>query len=184
MKSNYLNEPRVLAIAPCVQGIGFVVFDGPRLPIDWGVKWTRDDKNAKGLEKIADLIDLYQPDMVVFEDYRGDGSRRAKRIEDLLDAIAELVRQRNIPTASYSRGRVRHLFASDNAVATTGAISKYRIAESIAKEIPEFAARLPGERKIWLPEHANMSIFDAASLALTYFSTIAEKDGSEFEQAA
>jgi hypothetical protein len=190
MKSNYINQPRVLAIAPCVQGIGFVVFNGPRLPIDWGVKWTRDDKNAKGIKNVAELIDRYQPDLVVFEDYRGDGSRRAKRIEDLLDAIAELVRGRKIQTATYSRNQVRRIFATDAAAVTTGAAAttavttKYRIAKAIAGEIPELAPRLPGERKIWLPEHANMSIFDAASLALTYFSTVAEKDGSEFELAA
>jgi Holliday junction resolvasome RuvABC endonuclease subunit len=178
MKSNCINQPRVLAIAPCVQGIGFVVFNGPRLPIDWGIKWTRDDKNAKGIEKVAELIDCYQPDIVVSEDYRGEGSRRAKRIEELLDAIAALVRQRGIRTASYSRDSVRQLFSTD------GAATKYRIAKAIAGEIPELAPRLPGERKIWLPEHANMSIFDAASLALTYFSTVAEKDGSEFELAA
>jgi hypothetical protein len=38
--------------------------------------------------------------------------------------------------------------------------------------IPEFAPRLPPERKIWLPEHANMSLFDAAILTLTYFDEI------------
>jgi hypothetical protein len=43
---------------------------------------------------------------------------------------------------------------------------------------------LPAERKIWLPEHANMSIFDAASLALTHFGAIAQEAGSDVKQAA
>jgi len=178
MISKTITEQRVLAIAPCVQGIGFVVFIGPRLPIDWGIKWTRDEKNAKGVAKVAELIDRYQPDIVVFEDHHGEGSRRAKRIEDLLDAIAVLVRRQNIKTAHFSRHGVRQLFAAD------GAVTKYQIAKAIAAEIPELAPRFPGERKIWLPEHANMSIFDAASFALTHFATIAQKGGSDVEQAA
>jgi len=179
MNSKNIKTIRVLAIAPCVQGIGFVVFNGPRLPIDWGVKWTRDEKNAQGMAKVGDLVECYQPDVVVFEDYEGEGSRRAERVEELLDAIAALVDSRNIKIASYSRGSVRQLFA------TSGAVTKFQIAEAIAEEIPELAPRLPPERKIWLPERANMSIFDAAALAFTYFSTIAsEEDGPELEQAA
>ncbi len=179
MNSSKINKVCVLSIAPCVQGIGFIVFNGPRLPIDWGVKWTRDEKNTQGVAKVAQLIECYRPDVVVFEDYQGEGSRRAKRVEDLLDAIAALVCRRNISTASYSRGSVRQLFA------TSGAVTKFQIATDIAEEIPELAPRLPLERKIWLPEHANMSIFDAASLALTYYATTApEEDGTDLEQAA
>ncbi len=178
MNSNRINEARVLAIAPCVQGIGFIIFDEPRSPIDWGIKWTRNEKNAKGVAKVAGLIDRYQPGVVIFEDPRGEGSRRAKRIEDLLDAIAALVRRQNIETARYSRRRVRHLFAAK------GAATKFRIAKIIAEELPELAPRLPGERKIWLPEHANMSIFDAASLALTHFAAKELEAGSDLEQAA
>jgi Holliday junction resolvasome RuvABC endonuclease subunit len=178
MNSNRKNETRVLGIAPCVQGIGFTVFDGPRLPIDWGIKWTRSEKNAKGLAKVAELIDRYQPDVVVLEDHRGEGSRRAKRIENLLDAIAALVGRKNIETARYSRRQVRRRFAAD------GATTKFRIARSIAKELPELAPRLPAARKIWLPEHANMSIFDAAGLALTYYAEIAQDTGPEVKRAA
>lgn len=176
MNAKIINEPRVLALAPCVQGVGFVVFNGPQLPIDWGVKWTREEKNAKGVAKIAALIDCYQPDVVVFEDPHGEGSRRATRIENLLDAIAALVRQRKIDSARYSRDGVRQLFASD------GATTKYQIATAIAEEIPELAPRLPAKRKIWLPEHANMSIFDAVSLALTYFA--AQEGETEIARAA
>jgi hypothetical protein len=172
------SESRVLGIAPCVQGIGFIVFNGSRYPIDWGIKWARGEKNTKGIAIVAELIDRYQPDVVVFEDYHGEGSRRTKRIEGLLDAIAALVCRQKIKSASYSRGRVRQGFAAYSAV------TKFQIAKAIANEIPELAPRLPGERKIWLPEHANMSIFDAASLALIYFSTIAQEEGSDVRRAA
>jgi len=178
MNSNKIAETRILAIAPCVQGIGFIVFNGPQMPIDWGVKWTRVEKNALGVAKIAELIDRYQPEMVVLEDPHGEGSRRAKRIEDLLDDIASMVRRRNIAIARYSRAQVRRHFAGD------GNATKYRIAKAIAQYLPDLAPRLPAERKIWLPEHANMSLFDAASLALTHFAAITQEAGAELQQAA
>ncbi len=73
---------------------------------------------------------------------------------------------------------MRHRFAA------AGAATKFRVAKSIAKGLPELAPRLPAERKIWLPEHANMSIFDAASLALTHFAAVAQDTGSEVKRAA
>jgi hypothetical protein len=166
MNSETIATPRVLAIAPCVQGIGFTVFNGPALPIDWGVKWIRGEKNTKALLKVTTLIEGYQPDVVVLEDCQGDGSHRAKRVEDLINAIAVLAQRRNIQVIRYSRNRMRRRFAAE------GAITKHQIAKEITKVIPEFAPRLPPERKIWLPEHANMSLFDAAILTLTYFDEI------------
>jgi len=164
MNSNKNKKPRVLGLAPCVQGIGFIVFDEPDLPIDWGVKWARGDKNEKGVAKVAALIERYQPDLLVFEDHRGKGSHRAKRIEDLLDAIASLATRHKIPFARYPRNHVRRRFAAE------GAATKYQIATAIAAAFPELAPRLPAVRKIWLPEHANLSLFDATALVLTDFS--------------
>ena len=164
MSTKSIREPRVLAVAPFVSGIAYVLFNGPWLPIDWGIKWIRSDKNKKGSEKVAGLIRRYQPDILVFEDHSGPGSRRAKRIETLLDDMREITKREKIEPRGYSRGQIRDVFSAH------GAITKYDIAKAIAEQYPDFAPKLPGPRKIWLPEHPNMSIFDAASLALTYFS--------------
>jgi len=164
MSTKSIREPRVLAVAPFVSGFAYVLFNGPWLPIDWGIKWIRSDKNAAGVKKVAGLIKKYQPDILVFEDHTGPGSRRAKRIETLLDDIREIAEREKVEPRRYSRGQIREVFA------THGAVTKYDIAKAIAEQYPDFAPRLPGPRKIWLPEHPNMSIFDAVSLALTYFS--------------
>ena len=164
--SEGIREPRVLAVAPCVYGIGYVVFNGPWLPLDWGIKWTKSDKNTKGIAKLGELIERYRPDVLVFEDHGGEGSRRSKRVGHLLDGLAELARDRQTETRRYSRARIREAFAS------YGAVTKHEIAKAVVTEFPDFAPRLPVKRKIWLPEHPNMSIFDAASLALTYFSSM------------
>ena len=159
-----IRQPIVVAIAPFVRGVGFVVFSGPWMPIDWGIKWTEADKNPRSLAKVGELLERYEPDMLVFEDHAGEGSRRSGRVRRLLDAIEELAQKKNIATNRYSRARIRNCFSE------FGAVTKHDIAEAIAKEFPEFGPRLPVKRKIWLPEHPNMSIFDAAALALTFFS--------------
>jgi Holliday junction resolvasome RuvABC endonuclease subunit len=176
MNPNTTQEPRVLAIAPCVQGLGFVFFNEPQTPIDWGVKWVRGEKNAIGLANVADLINCYKPDVVVIEDCQGEGSHRSKRIEDFLDEIAALAQRHRIKVIRYSRNRMRQGFAAE------GAVTKHQIATAIAKAFPEFAPRVPPIRKIWLPEHANLSLFDAIALALTYFA--AQEDASDRARAA
>ncbi len=164
MSTQSIREPRVLAVAPFVSGIAYVLFNGPWLPIDWGIKWIRSDKNAAGVKKVAGLIEKYQPDILVFEDHTGPGSRRAKRIETLLDDIREIAEREKVEPRRYSRGQIREVFSAH------GAVTKYDIAKAIAEQYRDFAPKLPGPRKIWVAEHPNMSIFDAASLALTYFS--------------
>ena len=156
------RQPIVLAVVPCYRGIAFVTFSGPWLPIDWGIKWTEAD-NPRGVRAVRELIDGCRPDVLVFEDYGGEGSRRGKRIETLLDAIKELAREKKIATRQYSRAQIRDCFVED------GAFTKYEIAQIIAQQYPRLVPLLPPKRKIWLAEHPNMYIFDACSFALTYF---------------
>ncbi len=107
MPRNAIREPRVLAIAPSVSGVAYVLFHGPWLPLDWGIKWTKTDKNIKGVEKVAELLEKHDPDVLVLEDYGGKGSRRAKRVEDLLDAVMEVARSRKVEVHRYVNGGVK-----------------------------------------------------------------------------
>jgi hypothetical protein len=58
--------------------------------VDWGVKETKTDKKKKSLKLIDDLIDRYQPNVIVVEDYGGKGSRRCQRIQGLINDISKL----------------------------------------------------------------------------------------------
>ncbi len=155
----------VLAVYPSTRGFGYVAFEGPRFPIDWGVKRVRGNKNTESIKKIAELLRFYRPDTLVLEDYRGRASRRARRIERLIDGAAELARCERIEPRSYSRDAIRRCFAD------TGRVNKYEIAQIIARQFPELGLHLPPERKIWMSEDPRMNIFDAAALALTFFHT-------------
>lgn len=161
------NNKLVLAIHPNTRGFGFALFQGSQKPLDWGVKEVREKnkkyKNIGCREKINDLINLYQPDVLVVEDYKGEGSRRHLRIQELIEDIHKLAKREKVAICSYSRGKICEVFSQ------FGAQTKYEIAKKIAEWLPVFETRMPPVRKAWMSEDYRMAIFDAVSLALTYF---------------
>jgi Holliday junction resolvasome RuvABC endonuclease subunit len=157
------REIRVLAIDPATRGFGFAVLEGPDRLIDWGVKETKTDKSRRSQRLIADLIDQYEPAMLVLEDYAGKGSRRCARVQHLIDAISELASQKNVRVKRISQGDVKRRFRE------LGAVTKYEIAVAIAKRFPELSPRLPRFRKPWMSEDYRMSIFDAVALGIACF---------------
>lgn len=70
--------------------------------------------------------------------------------------MASYCRTRELPVALVTRRAVQDAFAESGR-------TKHDIAKAIADEYPELAARLPAERKLWLPEDQQMNIFDAIS---------------------
>jgi GNAT superfamily N-acetyltransferase len=163
---NLASEARlVLAVFPSARGFGFAAFEGSQSLIDWGTRRIAGDKNAVSLDKIEELLEFYGPDTLVLEDYRGDGSRRARRIEELIESAEKLARHKRVGLQTYSRGEIRKSFA------LYGAVNKYQVAQVIAKKFPELGHHLPPPRKIWISEDPRMRIFDAAALAFTFFHT-------------
>jgi Holliday junction resolvasome RuvABC endonuclease subunit len=158
------KEKRILAIDPTTKGFGFAVMEGPERLIDWGVKEAKKRKNERCLELVADLIDQYQPDVIVMEDFAAKGSRRCRRIQNLICLIAKLGTAKKIKVRFISRAKVRRAFSE------SGAATKHQIATIITQRLPELAPRLPPYRKCWMSEDYRMSIFDAVSFALTFFS--------------
>jgi Holliday junction resolvasome RuvABC endonuclease subunit len=156
------REIRVLAIDPSTRGFGYSVIEGPNLLIDWGVKETKTDKNRRSLKIVAELIEQYEPDVLVLENYAGKGSRRCRRVAELVDEISKLAMKREVKVRSFSRAEVRRAFTA------SAAKTKYEIAIAIAKRFPELAPRLPRFRKPWMSEDYRMSIFDAVGLGLAF----------------
>jgi Holliday junction resolvasome RuvABC endonuclease subunit len=162
MSPVYTKDIRALAIDPSTRGFGFAVLEGPERLVDWGVKETKVNKNVKSLKLIDDLIERYQPSVLIVEDYRGKGSRRCRRIQELINDISKLGSKKKIRVKSFSRVKVKQAFFE------SGAETKEDIALDIAKRFPELAPRLPRFRKPWMSEDYRMSIFDATALALSY----------------
>ncbi len=154
----------VLAIHPFTRGIAFTLFEGPLSPIDWGVRDARgSQKNAAALEATKRLIERLQPDILVVEDFSRAGGRRSERIRRLQRLIELHGQAQSIEVCRLTRKEIRECFKS------AGAVTRYEIAQAIASHVHAFGHRLPPVRKIWKSEDARMSLFDAASLVMTFY---------------
>src|SRR5215470_1493463 len=107
MSRAYTKAKRVLAIDPSTRGFGFAILEGPNRLIDWGVKETKTDKKRRSLQQIDDLIEQYQPNMIVVEDYAAKGSRRCDRVRELIHEISKLALKRKVKVRCFSRLKVK-----------------------------------------------------------------------------
>jgi hypothetical protein len=166
MEKTPSSNGSVLAIAPVSHGCGYALFEGLDVMVDWSIKEVRrvDDKNARCLQLLGDLLDQHQPGTVVLADWRDPQSRRGARVRALLPQIAENAAQRGIPVAVYRKEDVASVFQGQ------GAKSKYETARAIARLYPELGPRLPRRRRIWQGEQYQMAIFDAVALAVTHLA--------------
>jgi len=160
-----------LAIVPSSRGFGYIVFENPDLPMDWGVKDVRNNKMRDSLLKARVLMHMLQPPVLVLEDVHHASSRRGKRVKVLTEKMAELAESKGVTVVRYSRNEMLTVFER------MGAHSKDDIAAAVVKLVPELAPRLPPRRRIWESEHHSMAIFEAAALALTHFAR--SQGGSE-----
>lgn len=155
---------RVLALDPYSRGVGFAVFEGPENLIDWGLKSTKSADNKRAVRAIEKLINRLRPDVLVLEDWNANGARRCNRIEALLKRSAAR-RRDGLTVRLVSRRQLR-------AIGTLPQVgTKYGRALLIAERFPELLAFLPPVRKPWMNEDDRMSIFDAATFALSFYAT-------------
>ena len=165
MGEKNISSVIVLSVFQSRRGFGFAVLRGPWTVLAYGTRGFKDgkNKNTHCLLKVAELIQMYRPGVIVLEDYSGEGSRRCARIEGLIRDMETLARRKHIKTCSYSRSMIRQCFAEFNAW------TKQEIANVIGDTFPAFKPLVPRPLKIWEKEHPRMSVFDAIALAFTYF---------------
>jgi len=163
MKGKRHNTRRVLSVDPTSRGLGYMVMEEERTPVDWGVKVTRGKTKSATVATVAELIRLYRPHVLISEDCNAKGSRRCERIRRLLDGIRDAAAKDGVRSVKISTRRVKETFTSFHAN------TKHQIARVIAAQLPELAPRLPRYRKPWMSEDYRTAIFDAAAFALTYF---------------
>ena len=162
MSLSSLEATRILAIDPTTKGFGFAVLEGPEVLVDWGVKHARVDRNAKCLQQARELIDRYQPEVLVVEDTAVKGSRRCPRVAQLIEYLLSMAAGRDLRTRLISRLQVQRCFSKN------GSATKRQVAVAIAWRFPELEPHLPPVRKCHMSEDERMSIFDA--LAFGYAS--------------
>lgn len=160
MRIHVTNDIRVLAIDPQHKGFGFVIFEERDRLIEWGTISVQEPKHAGTISRIANLCERYDVGMIVVEECAAVGSRRCARVKRLIAGIRRWAIGKRLRVKSYSRGDVRRAL---------GVPTKEEIAALVAARYPELVPSLPPERKCWMSEDLRMSVFDAASLALTMF---------------
>jgi Holliday junction resolvasome RuvABC endonuclease subunit len=151
-----------LALFPNVIGIGYACLENPQTLLKTGVIKLRPTTNIKAMHHVRDLIDIFNPKIVILRDFDTHKPRKNARIQSLLDEVVAYTQEKHIPTYRYTRQQIRDVFE------LYGATSKYEISKQIIHWFPVLADLAPQKRKPWLPEDARMGIFDAMALAITH----------------
>lgn len=152
-----------MAVHPSTMGMGWVAFEGPLAPYDWGIVRPKRDKNTKCLRRLEWLIERLRPETLVIEAFAPEVSMRGARVQLLYRGIVSLATDRGLAVCVYSRGDVRACFAS------VGAQTREEIAEAVVRHVDAFRHRLPSRRKPWQHEDVRIALFSAAALAITHF---------------
>lgn len=154
----------MLAIYPSFYGFAFILFEGPQSPFDWGTKAiVGRKKNADIVKAVAKLLERYQPECLVMEDFTDKKLGRVRRIKRLYRALSDMANSLQIDVRLYRRREIKRCFA------TVGATTKLEIAQAVARYIPAFRHRLPPVRQPWMSEDRRQSLFDAAALGITHY---------------
>lgn len=148
---------------PTTRGFGWVIFEGPFAPLDWGLVAARKDKNAVCLVRLEALLDRFKPEVLVLEASDRRTTRRAQRIAQLCDKARLAAEARNVETLIYGLAEIRAAFAEVQAV------SRREIAEAVARHVDAFRHRLPPPRRPWESEDSRSALFAAAAVVLTHY---------------
>jgi GNAT superfamily N-acetyltransferase len=163
-KSQQKKEKTVLlSVFPNFRGFGYALMEEALKVIDAEVISIRPVSNRLTIKRIRELIDYYEPQLVVLEDYQGIGSRKSKRIKKLIDATISYAEKKDLPIETYSRANIRVVFSNFNAY------TKHEIATIISENIPVMKTKLMDKRKPDETEKYTAGAFDAVSLGITHF---------------
>ncbi len=154
----------VLAVHPTTRGFGWILFENPHSPADWGSASAKQGRKSKLLARFERILRRFKPDTLVLEEFEGSTIRRGTRAQDLCRAMLHAAQVAGLDTRVYPRDAIQASFAP------LGATTRFEIAQAIAQQIEALRPRLPRERKAWMPEGHTQSLFDAAALALTHFA--------------
>ena len=154
-------HPYVLGIHPSAHGFGWALFEGPLVPFDWGTADIRKEKNARALARFEALLDRYQPRVVAMEAFEDSDTKRQGRIRKLCRSMIARAEARGITIRLYSRAEI------GTAISGNASATREEIAAAVAERIAVLQPRLPKPRKIWIGEHPNIALFQAAACALT-----------------
>lgn len=165
-----LHNGLVLAVHPTTRGFGWVLFENAHTPAAWSIVHARRGRDDYSLLRFKRLLDRYEPRVFILESFEDDGTARSARIQALCRAMTKEAKARSLHTPVYDRDAIRLAFGR------YGASTRLEIAKAITESIGDFAHRLPSRRRFGVCEDIRQSLFDAAALAITYFTAMGESE--------
>jgi len=157
------REQVVFSIYPNSRGFGYAVMTNSLTVLNSQVVHVRPISNIETLKRIRQLIDYYEPKIVIVEDYRGIGSRKSKRIQKIIESIVTYANKKHLAICKYSRADIRYVFSNFNAH------TKHEISCVIAENIKNMKHKLYTPRLAHESEKYSAGAFDAVSLGITHF---------------
>jgi len=157
------KEQIILSIYPNSIGFGYAVMNNALSVLNSKVVQIKPVSNILVMKRVREIINYYEPKIVVIEDYMGIGSRKSKRIQKMIDKISRYAHTKHLKTYSYARSHIRYVFSSFNAH------TKYEIACVIAENVKNMEHKLMKPRKTSESEKYMAGAFDAVSLGVTHF---------------
>jgi Holliday junction resolvasome RuvABC endonuclease subunit len=152
-----------LAIHPTSRGFGWVLFEGPLRPVDFGIVSAKVNRSAQCMTRFEEILDRYQPTALILEKYGAKDSKRSERIRILAQSMRGFAGNRDMDTLVYSRAEVA------SAVTGRPKASRHAVALAAAEQLPTLDHRLPNARMLWQSEDNRQCLFDAAALGITHY---------------
>ena len=159
-----VHKGLVLAVHPTGRCFGWVLFEAPLAPVDWGIVFAQKGRNVRLMNRFDRLVIRYEPAVLVLEEFSGKASRRTSSTERLCRTMMHGAACRGMEMQVLRRAVIRTVFAS------AGARTRYEIAEVVRQQIDAFSHRMPRKRTLLAREDPKQALFDAAALALTHFA--------------
>ena len=165
MRTNLRDRPnRILALDVRARRIGYVALQSHGQLIDFGV--TRFTSRDVAQSRLLRILGRVQPAVLVLRKIRPRSSRNTVGMRKILRVAQLQADHSGIAMKMVREKEMSAYFGSK------GVITKYQTALVLTKRFGELEWKLPPPRKAWKREHPNMSIFDAAALAVTYIAAM------------
>ena len=153
----------VLAVFPTSRGFGWILFEGPMAPVNWGIASVKNNHSAWCMMRFGKLLDLYQPKAILFEVNVATEKAKSGRVAVLGQDMRGFAASRDIEIHLYSRAEIAAALLSDENA------SRRAVVELVADLLPILRDRLPSPRKPWQSEDGRRCLFDAAALGIAHY---------------
>jgi hypothetical protein len=162
------TSTRILAIDLRLSRFAYAVYEGTGL-LDWGGRASPPSKKRNlAAERVAELLKLFHPAILVMRKDRREGERNEPFLRQIADQVKSEAAIRSVPVVILGPEEVRRAFCTFNVR------TKDDIAAVLAGMFPELLWELPRKRKKWDNEHPRMAVFDAIALGYAYIERSTE----------